>query len=151
MPPSLMNLTFLLRDWESFNPQITKVRKKVFWNECGLPLNFLKHKDDSERFHVVAYDDRTEQPVGTGCIHKDGHIGRIAVINSWREGHRASKVIIAYLLHIAKAQKIKNVWLNAHADMLDAFERYDFEVAGEPFSYCGVEMQKIEHIVIPSQ
>lgn len=141
---SLAELTFLLRKWENTQSQITRVRKQVFMDEYNLPLNFLRHRDDAERYHVVAYDDLTGQPVGTGSIHRDGHIGRIAILQGWRETHSVAHVIVDYLIHIAKALKVERVWLNAPADSLDFFVRQDFYPMGEPFEYCGITMQKIE-------
>jgi len=141
---SLADLTFLLRKWENTHSQITQVRKQVFMDEYNLPLNFLRHKDDAERYHVVAYDDMTGRPVATGCVHGDGHIGRIAILQGWRETYSVAHVIVDYLIHIARALKLERVWLNAPSDSLDFFVRQDFYPVGEPFEYCGVTLQKIE-------
>jgi hypothetical protein len=141
---SLAELTFLLRKWENTQSQITHVRKKVFMDEYNLPINFLRHKDDAERYHVVAYDDLTSKPVGTGCIHRDGHIGRIAILAGWRKTNSVAHVIIDYLMHVAKALKVERVWLNAPTESLDFFVKQDFYPMGEPFEYYGLSMQKIE-------
>lgn len=141
---SLGKLTFYLCQWDTTQSQITRMRKKVFMDEHNLPLNFLRHKDDAERYHVVAYDDLTGQPVGTGCIHKDGHIGRIAILKKWRETNSVAHVIVDYLMHVAKSLKIKRVWLNAPVDTFDYFSYRDFYPIGDLFEYCGVTMQKLE-------
>ena len=146
----LANVTFLLRKWEDSRDQINHLRKKVFMDEFGLPINFLRHRDDSDRFHVVAYDDRTTQPVGTGCIHNDGHIGRVAILDSWRDDVNIGQMIISYLMHIARARRKEKVWLNAPADCFDYFVKQDFYPIGEPFEFCGVTMQKLEcYLVLP--
>ncbi|MEJ2142310.1 MAG: GNAT family N-acetyltransferase [Gammaproteobacteria bacterium] len=141
---SLSKLTFYLCKWEHTHSQITRTRKKVFMDEQHLPLNFLRHKDDEERYHVVAYDDLTGQPVGTGCIHDDGHIGRIAILKGWRETNSVAHVIVDYLMHVARSLKVDRVWLNAPVDSLDFYSYRDFYPMGEPFDYCGVPMQKLE-------
>ena len=116
-------------------------------DEMNLPLNFLRHKDDAERYHVVAYDDKTGNPVATGCIHTDGHIGRMAILQGWRENPSVAHILINYLMHIARSLKLKRVWLNASADTLDYFTYRDFHPAGEPFEYCQVQMQKLELVL----
>lgn len=141
---SQVELSFMLRKWETSKSQITHVRKKVFMDEYGLPLNFLRHKDDAERYHVIVYDDMTGQAIGTGCIHSDGHIGRIAVLEGWRENKGIGQAVVSYLMHIAKVLKLDSVWLNAQMDTLEYFERKDFYPIGDPFNYCGMELQKIE-------
>lgn len=141
---SLIDLTFLLRKWDNTQSHITNLRRQVFMEEFSLPLNFLRHKDDAERFHVVAYDDLTGKPVGTGCIHQDGHIGRIAILQGWRQSNSVAHVIVDYLMHIAKARKMDSVWLNAPTDTLDYFDRHNFYPMGDMFEYCGVPMVKIE-------
>ncbi len=120
------------------------MRKKVFMGGHNLPLNFLRHSDDGERYHVIASNDVTGKAIGTGCIHADGHIGRIAILKDWRETHSVAHVIVDYLMHIAKSLKQERVWLNAPIDSLDYFSYRDFYPMGKPFEYCGVTMQKIE-------
>lgn len=141
---SLARLTFYLCKWETNKSQITRMRKKVFMDEHKLPLNFLRHKDDEDRYHVIAFDDLTGQPVGTGCIHIDGHIGRLAILKNWRETNSVAHVIVDYLMHIAKSLKLDRVWLNAPMDNLDFYSYRDFYPIGEPFNYYGISMQKLE-------
>lgn len=141
---SLFDLTFRLRKWDETQGTITNLRRQVFMKEFHLPLNFVRHKDDSERYHVIAYNDLTDMPVGTGCIHLDGHIGRIAILKDWRDTNSVAHVIVDYLIHIAKSQKMDSVWLNAPIESLDYFDRHNFFPKGELFNYCGVPMLKIE-------
>ena len=141
---SLAELTFHLCKWEKKRDQIINTRKKVFVGEHKLPINFLRHKDDAERYHVIATEDSTGQIVGTGCIHSDGHIGRIAILKHWRETNSVAHVIVDYLMHVAKAQKMDCVWLNAPIDSLDFYSYRDFYPLGDPFEYCGVTMHKLE-------
>jgi len=140
----LRDLTFFLEKWETNSSEITRMRKRVFMDEFKLPLNFLRHRDDNDRYHVIAYDDMTGMPVGTGCIHKDGHIGRIAILQDWREDIEVPRFMVHYLISIAKSLKLDRVWLNAPLDTLDFYSMRDFYPMGEPYEYCGVSMQKLE-------
>jgi hypothetical protein len=141
---SLAKLTFFLRKWEDTQSQITRIRKRVFMDEYHLPLNFLRHKDDHDRYHVVAYEDLTGRAIGTGCIHQDGHIGRIAILPAWDKTDSVAHVIVDYLMHIAKALKVERVWLNAPVNTLGYYDYRDFYPMGDTFQYCGVKMQKLE-------
>ena len=141
---SLTELTFFLQKWDNSSSKITRIRKHVFMDEYHLPLNFLRHKDDAERYHVIAYDDFTGKPVGTGCIHSDGHIGKIAIEQAWREDIEVPKFMVSYLMSIARTLKLKRVWLNAPIDTMDFYTTRGFHPQGEPFEYCGVIMQKLE-------
>jgi predicted GNAT family N-acyltransferase len=141
---SLSELTFFLQKWETTHSQITRMRKQVFMDEYHLPLNFLRHRDDEERYHVLAYDDLTGNPVATGCIHSDGHIGRIAILQGWREDKEVGHFLVDYLIHIARALKQNHVWVNAPIDNLEFFEHRNFFPIGDPFEYCGITMQKLE-------
>ena len=141
---SLFNLTFLLKKWDESGSQIQQLRKRVFMDEFELPMNFLRHKDDQERYHIVAYEDLTGVPVGTGCLHPDGHIGRIAILPRWRKTHSVGHVLVDYIMHIARAQKMQRVWLNASLQCLDYFDRHSFYPQGEFFRYCGLDLIKIE-------
>lgn len=141
---SLIDLTFAMRNWDNTKAQITRLRKRVFMDEYKLPLNFLRHRDDGERYHVVGYDDLSGMPVATGCIHEDGHIGRIAILEDWRQTNSVAHVVVDYLMHIARARKMDSVWLNAPTYSLDYFDRHNFYPMGETFEYCGVPMVKIE-------
>ena len=141
---SLADLTFVLSKWENSYDQIIKIRKKVFMDEHDLPLNFLRHKDDEERYHVIAYEDLTGRAIATGSIHKDGHIGKIAVQQSQHRVTSIAHVIVDYLMHIAKSLKLERVWLNAPIDTLSYYEYRDFYPMGQPFQFCDVSMQKLE-------
>jgi len=141
---SLSNLTFLVCPWEDSHSQITRLRKKVFMDEQNLPLNFLRHKDDESRYHVIAYDDLTGKPIGTGCIQKDGHIGRIAILNSQYKTTSVAHIIVDHLMHIATQLKLDRVWLNAPINTLDYYTYRDFYPIGQTFTYCDVSMQKLE-------
>ncbi|MGD8484763.1 MAG: GNAT family N-acetyltransferase, partial [Thioalkalispiraceae bacterium] len=140
----LAKLTFLLRKWDDTQLHVTRLRKQVFMDEYNLPLNFLRHKDDAERYHVVAYEDRTGKPVATGCIHGDGHIGRIAILPEWRKTDSVAHVIVDDLVHLAKTLGLQHLWLNAPTGIMGYFIYHDFHPAGEPFEYCGLTMQKLE-------
>jgi len=140
----LIDLTFMIRKWDNTHANITRLRKQVFMDEFNLPLNFLRHKDDAERYHVLGYEDLTGRPIAAGCIHEDGHIGKLVVLPAWRKSNSVAHVIVDYLMHIAKSRKMNSVWLNAPLDSLDYFDRHNFFPKGEMFEYCGVSMLKIE-------
>ena len=120
-------------------------------DEYNLPLNFLRHRDDAERYHIIAYDDLTGRPIGTGCIHRDGHVGRIAILHSQHKTTSVAHVIVDYLMHVANALKLDRVWLNAPIDTLDFYDYRDFHPMGDSFEFCGLPMQKLELLLEAEQ
>lgn len=139
---ALPDISFLMRNWSSARQEIISLRKRVFMDEQGLPLNFLRHRDDAERVHVLIYEHRSGQAIATGCIHRDGHIGRIAILEPWRTP-MLGEALVAYLINVGRALSLDSVWLNAPTESLTWFQRRPFEAKGEEFSYCGQRLKPI--------
>ncbi|NIO43716.1 MAG: GNAT family N-acetyltransferase, partial [Burkholderiales bacterium] len=79
--------------------------------------------------HVIAYTDQCE-PVATGRLLPDGHIGRIAVLRAWR-GRGVGSQVLEALITIAQARGIANCVLNAQTHALAFYERHGFVAEGE--------------------
>ncbi len=146
---SLADTNFLVREWSAVRKEIIRLRKRVFMDEFGLPLNFLRHRDDELRYHVLVYDDLTGLLVATGSLHEDGHIGRLAILKQWRTPV-VGQALVSYLCQVAKILELEKVWLNAPTDSLLFFSRKPFKALGDTFNYCGVELQKLEYQLPPA-
>ncbi|MBL7176635.1 MAG: GNAT family N-acetyltransferase [Desulfobacteraceae bacterium] len=69
--------------WQDDSEMIYAVRKIVFVEEQGISEELDFDGLDPECWHVLAYASQSE-PIGTARMQKDGHIGRIAVLEDWR-------------------------------------------------------------------
>lgn len=139
---ALPDISFLMRQWPTARREIIALRKQVFMDEQGLPLNFLRHRDDEQRVHVIIYEHASGRAIATGCIHRDGHIGRIAIVKEWRS-RALGEALISYLLNVGRALRIEAVWMNAPEDNLAWFGRRAVVDRGEKFEYCGLRLRPI--------
>ncbi|MGD9859988.1 MAG: GNAT family N-acetyltransferase [Marinobacterium sp.] len=115
---------------------ICSIRETVFVQEQGVPAELEYDGLDASAMHVLACVD--DQPVGTGRILSDGHIGRIAVLNSHR-GQGIGAGIVQALTEQAAAAGHQRVYLGAQLHATGFYERLGFAPYGETFMDAGIE------------
>ena len=71
-------LLIKLLSWDEARAHASPIRFTVFVEEQGVPREIELDEQDALSIHAVAFDDR--QPVATGRLLPDGHIGRRAVL-----------------------------------------------------------------------
>ena len=72
-----------LGDWTSLQKDAQAIRYAVFVVEQKIPADLEWDVMDAQCLHAVAYDENNK-PIGTGRLLPDGHIGRMAVMESAR-------------------------------------------------------------------
>jgi predicted GNAT family N-acyltransferase len=119
--------------WNASEKVLRALRTTVFVEEQGVPVEL---EWDELAYHVIAYaPDR--QPIGTGRLLQDGHIGRIAVLKEWR-GKGVGKALLGMLLVIANKMGYEEVKLHAQTRVLDFYVRRGFVAQGEEFMEAGI-------------
>lgn len=91
--------------------QLQQVRRDVFIVEQRIPEDMEWDADDALCLHALA-EDAAGQPVATGRLLADGHIGRIAVLSGWR-GRGARRGDFEYLIGAAERRGHAELLLNA--------------------------------------
>ena len=84
------------------------------------------------------------RPVATGRLEDDGHIGRIAVLKSYR-GKGAGSRIIRFLEARALASGLRRVYLGAQLQAIPFYEKQGYQCYGGQFMDAGIShryMQK---------
>ena len=76
-------IAVLEAEWERDGAFIRAVRTAVFLTEQGIAHELDFDGRDADCAHVLALAPGGE-PVGTGRVERDGHIGRVAVLAPWR-------------------------------------------------------------------
>lgn len=135
--------TVRLGDWGSLQQDAQFVRKAVFVEEQGIPAELEWDANDVNCLHAVAYSDAGE-PVGTGRLLPDGHVGRMAVLSAVR-GHGVGAEILRNLMAQAKNRGDGIVMLNAQQSAEPFYRKEGFVRVGEIFEEAGiphVAMQK---------
>ena len=134
----------------SHSPQF-KVRR-VSWNECGDFLRSIRTSVFVEEQHVPAElewdgldelcthvigETRQSEPIGTGRLLPDGHIGRIAVVKEWR-GRGVGSAILTELIAAAREKGCDRVILNAQTHALKFYAGFGFEIVSDEFMDAGI-------------
>jgi predicted GNAT family N-acyltransferase len=128
--------TVATADWRIHREQLRKVRYQVFVVEQSVPVS-EEHDDlDPVSMHAIArlapLTQSDGQTIGTGRLLADGKIGRMAVLAPWR-GYGVGAAILAHLIDAARQQGLGSVALAAQAHAVGFYQRFGFEVFGEPF------------------
>jgi predicted GNAT family N-acyltransferase len=67
----------------------------------------------------------------------DGHIGRMAVLKSWRS-QGVGSAILQTMLNIARQQGYPCVTLDAQTHAIPFYQRFGFEVSSDEFMDAGI-------------
>lgn len=122
------------------------VRKQVFVNEQGVPveLEIDEHEQDSE--HFVAYDG-DQNPIGAGRLRplneSEGKVERIAVINRAR-GTGVGFAIMMKIEALARKKGLKTLLLHAQDHAEAFYSRLGYETISEPFEEAGIMHVKMK-------
>lgn len=132
------NRDYSVRDasWAGDRELLRLVREPVFVNEQKVPPEMEWDEKDPEAFHALAVD-RAGNPVGTGRLTRDGHIGRMAVLKDWRE-RGVGKAILLHLMDRARAEGIAEIVLNAQLTAIGFYRRFGYIEEGEEFMDAGI-------------
>ena len=122
-------------DWNVDRAALRAVREQVFVREQAVPIELEWDEFDPLCQHVVA--EAASQVIGTGRLLPDGHIGRMAVLESWR-GQGVGSALLEALLQIARNRGIGRVRLHAQSRAVTFYLRHGFVAEGEEFIEAGI-------------
>ncbi len=120
---------------------IRLVREQVFIKEQQIDPEIEFDGLDTQAVHVLVVDG--EQPLGTGRILADGHIGRIAIMKAARGQGLGVKVVQA-LVEYAKQQGYPRVDLGAQTHAVDFYRKLGFTPYGDEFMEANIPHQAME-------
>lgn len=117
---------------------IRLVREQVFIQEQHIDPEIEFDGLDTQAVHVLVVDG--EQPLGTGRILANGHIGRIAIMQAARGQGLGVKVVRA-LVEYAKQQGYPKVDLGAQTHAVDFYRKLGFTPYGDEFMEANIPHQ----------
>ncbi|WP_318475100.1 GNAT family N-acetyltransferase [Photobacterium leiognathi] len=123
---------------------IRTVREQVFIQEQQIDPEIEFDDLDSAAVHVLVMDG--EQPLGTGRILADGHIGRIAIMKAARGQGLGAKVVQA-LVEYAQQQGYPRVDLGAQTHAVDFYRKLGFMPYGDEFMEANIPHQAMEQML----
>lgn len=127
--------------WQDAEVDIRAVRDAVFVKEQGIAPEHEWDGSDNNYTHVLA-KDMQGNPVGTGRINTQGHIGRMAVLSRWR-GKGVGNAILDHLVTIARSLGLKEVWLSAQTSVVGFYTKNGFVPEGDVYRLAGIAHQKM--------
>ena len=131
-----MNWRIVIGDWESVRDDAQRLRTEVFVIEQGVPIELEWDESDEVSIHAVVYGE-DNQPIATGRLLPDGHIGRMAVQKALR-GTGIGSFLLTSLLH--EAQRLGHITLVLHAQTyaVGFYLRHGFQPEGSEFMEAGI-------------
>ena len=127
-----------LMTWEQARADASPIRFTVFCEEQGVPLEIELDQEDPVSIHAVAYEGG--QPVATGRLLPDGHIGRMAVLKDWR-GRGIGGLMLTRLIERAKQRGDREVVLSAQIHAAAFYAAHGFVAHGEEYMEAGIRHQ----------
>jgi len=134
-------LRLVIGEWPALGADASRVRTAVFVQEQGIAQEFEWDDWDARSLHCVAYLDG--EPIGTGRLLPDAHVGRMAVLAAHRGGGVGARVLNA-LIDKARALGHARVELSAQRQVVGFYERHGFVARGEPYDEVGIPHQRME-------
>lgn len=120
---------------EEYAPQIRAIRDEVFIQEQGIDPTLEFDGCDADALHALITID--DQPVATGRLLNDGHIGRIAVLAAYR-GQGVGAQVVRSLIKEAELQGYARVYLGAQVHAVDFYRKLGFVAFGDEFVEAGI-------------
>lgn len=129
-------MNIITGSWDELRAHAQPIRFEVFVDEQKVPADIELDDMDPHCVHAVAYDE-AGQPLATGRLLPDGHIGRMAVRKAGR-GKGVGGAVLQVLIAAARARGDAEVILNAQSHAEGFYQRYGFAREGEPFMEAGI-------------
>lgn len=144
-----MPISIRLASWTSDRDELLSVRYAVFVDEQGIDPTFEIDENDGAADHALALEDSSGEAIGTARLLPDGHIGRVAVLQSHRRAG-VGRRLIELLLQIALQKEMSQVFLHAQMTSLLFYERLGFEAHGPVFLEAGLEHREMTKELLAS-
>jgi predicted GNAT family N-acyltransferase len=131
LPKSASSCRVEIGPWSEFQSQASAIRFEVFVHEQQVPPEEELDATDAECVHALAFNHSGE-PIGTGRLLPDGHIGRMAVLKSSR-GNGVGAAILVRLTEQARTRGFTQVVLSAQTHARAFYAKYGFKEEGEEY------------------
>lgn len=128
-------------DWTRDRQRLRRIREPVFVHEQQVPLELEWDEDDETALHALA-EDAAGNPVGTGRLTSDGHVGRMAVLKDWR-GRGVASAILEWLTEAARERDFEEIVLNAQVSAISFYRRFGYTEEGDEFQDAGIPHRRM--------
>ncbi len=127
-------------DWTDCEESLRAIREQVFVIEQQVPVDIEMDGLDATAMHWPATVD--ERPVATARMLIDGHIGRVAVLEEYRQLGIGSQLLQSMQL-FAQEQQYYKIYLYAQLPAMDFYQRAGFVVDGPEFMEAAIPHRRM--------
>jgi len=121
--------------WPHDEKMLAEIRRRVFIEEQAVPEQLEWDGQDAAAQHWLALKDG--QAIGTARLLRNGHIGRMAVLQRGRRQGAGSTLLQAAIAQ-ARQNQLREVYLHAQTHALPFYERHGFSAEGPEFIDAGM-------------
>ncbi len=122
--------------WDDDKEALQLIREQVFVEEQNVPQELEWDGLDEKCLHLLA-EDSQGNPIGTGRLLPDGHIGRMAVLAEWR-GKHVGTALLHGLMQEAQQRGYKELLLASQLHAMPFYEKSGFVAEGDVFDDAGI-------------
>ncbi|MEN8178028.1 MAG: GNAT family N-acetyltransferase [Pseudomonadota bacterium] len=130
-----------LAHWPDDERLLKQVRERVFIQEQQVPKDLEWDGEDHQALQLLALDAE-QNPIGTARLLGSGQIGRMAVLEAWRNQGIGS-ALLKRLLTEAEQGDYPELFLNAQLTALPFYQRQGFQAEGDVFDEAGIPHQRM--------
>lgn len=131
------NIAIAIVNWSDKQAELYSVRRAVFIEEQNIPERIELDGLDPDCFHVLA-TDKNGRPIGTARINRNGRIGRMAVLQNYRQQGIGRKMIQALMDH-GRKYSITDFHVSSQITAIGFYRKMGFEPSGEEFLEAGIK------------
>lgn len=135
-----LNLSINVVSWQEAQSALRDIREIVFIKEQHVPVELEWDELDINCQHILASSDA--KPIGTGRLTEQGHIGRMAVLKSWRR-QGVGSAILCKLIDLAHQKQLSMITLNAQIGAEMFYKKHDFRTISGVFDDAGIPHVKM--------
>ena len=141
-----MNYTLKSTRWNKDKTALASIRKKVFIEEQKVPEELEWDEFDELCIHVLVTNHQNN-PIATGRIKPDGHIGRMAVLKEYRNtgiGTAILKELIKSAHNNHQGKHLTKVYLHAQTTAIPFYEKQGFISCSDEFMDANIPHKTME-------
>jgi len=132
-------------DWTRDLDALQALRRAVFVVEQDVPEAIEWDGIDADCRHAIA-EDGAGGVIGCARLLPDGHIGRVAVVATWR-GHGVGDALMRHMIALARSLGHRRLMLNAQTHALRFYERHGFAAVGDEYDDAGIPHRAMERML----
>lgn len=122
--------------WQTASEQLTAIRRKVFVEEQGVPVEEEIDELDPSALHWIAYGPKNVA-MATARMLPDGQIGRMAVLKEYRQRGVGSS-LMRNMIRYAIREGMEQLFLSAQVHAVPFYEGFGFIAEGDSYMDAGI-------------